>query len=171
MDTRTPARVLSYKLTLWAFGSGELKTWDKQIHVLSLPLKWTKKKSLFVLDFNERWSSSPFCIRSVVSDFALCVIFCTTMSNLIGKETTGKSHRNFPHVCKKCAVLNQTLQLLKSNTYQLWPGQVWVIFLQWFQTLSQDTAGILSNVNELIWLHNVLQLLIFRNALKVNFLC
>ena len=24
-DTRTPARVLSYKLTLWAFGSGELK--------------------------------------------------------------------------------------------------------------------------------------------------
>ena len=24
-DTRTPARVPSYKLTLWAFGSGELK--------------------------------------------------------------------------------------------------------------------------------------------------
>ena len=24
-DTRMPARVLSYKLTLWAFGSGELK--------------------------------------------------------------------------------------------------------------------------------------------------
>ena len=24
-DTRTPAQVLSYKLTLWAFGSGELK--------------------------------------------------------------------------------------------------------------------------------------------------
>ena len=25
MDARTPARVPSYKLTLWAFGSGELK--------------------------------------------------------------------------------------------------------------------------------------------------
>ena len=25
-DTRMPARVPSYKLTLWAFGSGELKT-------------------------------------------------------------------------------------------------------------------------------------------------
>ena len=28
-DARTPARVPSYKLTLWAFGSGELKNFDK----------------------------------------------------------------------------------------------------------------------------------------------
>ena len=27
MDARMPARVPSYKLTLWAFGSGELKTY------------------------------------------------------------------------------------------------------------------------------------------------
>ena len=32
-DARTPARVLSYKLTLWAFGSGELKIND---HALPL---------------------------------------------------------------------------------------------------------------------------------------
>ena len=29
-DGRTPARVPSYKLTLWAFGSGELKMESKQ---------------------------------------------------------------------------------------------------------------------------------------------
>ena len=33
-DARTPARLLYYKLTLWAFGSGELKskTWKPIIH-------------------------------------------------------------------------------------------------------------------------------------------
>ena len=34
MDRRTPARVLSYKLTLWAFGSGELKKTNEWFHLL-----------------------------------------------------------------------------------------------------------------------------------------
>ena len=37
---RTPARPVSYKLTLWAFGSGELKTYHRAQNV---PEKWKKR--------------------------------------------------------------------------------------------------------------------------------
>ena len=41
-DTRTPARVLSYKLTLWAFGSGELTmVYEEKIKIET---DWNMKK-------------------------------------------------------------------------------------------------------------------------------
>ena len=40
----------------------------KQIHMISIPYVKNRNESLFVLDFNEGRSDSPFRVRSVVLD-------------------------------------------------------------------------------------------------------
>ena len=67
--TRTPARLLSYKLTLWAFGSGELKKWTHQFFrcsraansIVSGPI-WSKFKLMQILCMSTTIAHlSPMC--------------------------------------------------------------------------------------------------------------
>ena len=85
-DTRTPARVLSYKLTLWAFSSGELKIWRQhdvgicpgsavfKTHAVNgpFPRGFSHRKYRFTGSFSSKSSSFHFdAIIAIKHDFLM----------------------------------------------------------------------------------------------------
>ena len=80
---RMPARVPSYKLTLWAFGSGELKT--------------KRRKKEIVAFYNAKKKIQNILLQSHVnyfSDIFLCVCFLHTSSIIYKRAMTWQNQQN-----------------------------------------------------------------------------